>query len=260
MEDPMPTNLSRLLLAGTISLGAVTPAVAQEECPTSGMTVRAVTVHPGPPRFFTGRGWLIEPSIDTLASETALQICETRSIGVIPSTRVWLRIHYGGTGEGWIPADAVEQSTERIALASLVPSIALMLPQQQESTTTELVQATEGVPGTTWPMAWMLLAVVLGMIAKAVFDRLECDDFDVRACLRQTVRSLVVAPMVFLGIGEVGNFALTSTGMMLYLGWAFQNGFFWQTVLARQTAAAAAGTLTNPAAAREPYVRGAPAT
>jgi hypothetical protein len=182
-----------------------------------------------------------------------VSICERRRIGVIPATRLWARVRYESANEGWISADAVDEAggSQPIAMAALFATPLRQAPPGQPPDPANLVPVTDGAPNPLWSYAWMLVAVLLGMIAKAVFDRLECDEFDLRDCLRQTVRAFVVAPMVFLGIGEAGNFALAGPSMLLYLAWAFQNGFFWQTVLARQTAEAAAG-MPVPRPARAP--------
>jgi hypothetical protein len=208
---------------------------------------------------------LIEAPMDTLAAGTRVSICERSRIGVIPATRLWVRVRYESASEGWISADAVDESgSEPIATAALFATPVFQAPPLEPLDAAKLVPVTDGAPNPAWSYAWMLVAVLLGMIAKAVFDRLECDEFDMRTCLRQTARAFVVAPIVFLGIGEAGNFPLAGSGMLLYLAWAFQNGFFWQTVLGRPTAEAPSGmpvprpvrTPTATAAAAQPGVRG----
>ena len=87
--------------------------------------------------------------------------------------------------------------------------------------------------------------VITGMIGKVVYDELDSgkapsisSTFNLSKCLK----ALIVAPIVFLTFLNVGDFSFqTEMAVIIFLCLAFQNGFFWQTVLpTRKTATTAA--------------------
>jgi hypothetical protein len=50
--------------------------------------------------------------------------------------------------------------------------------------------------------------------------------------MRRSIKALLVSPMVAIGILQGGNYGFTSTfSFWVSLFIAFQNGFFWQTLL-----------------------------
>jgi len=82
----------------------------------------------------------------------------------------------------------------------------------------------------------MFVAVCVGMAAKGLFDWLEEPGFAAAEYRRKTLRALLVSPIVFLGFTSLGNFDFGSAPLgtlLIYLCMAFQNGFFWQTVLVK---------------------------
>ena len=78
--------------------------------------------------------------------------------------------------------------------------------------------------------------MLFGMIAKAVVDYLDApgSKHALREHSRNALVAVLVSPIVFLGFLTAGQFsASTQTFIVLWL-LAFQNGFFWQTVLKRE--------------------------
>ncbi len=79
----------------------------------------------------------------------------------------------------------------------------------------------------------LFIAMVLGMLAKAIFDALDEHRPSWREHLKQGAMAIVVSPMVFLGFITAGQFSGNSQTFLVLALFAFQNGFFWQTVLTR---------------------------
>lgn len=80
-------------------------------------------------------------------------------------------------------------------------------------------------------MSFVLL--VLGMVAKTLVDVIELPEpVPLRVHFRRSLLPLLVSPMVFLGFMQSAQLAVeTVSGFVLLLLLAFQNGFFWQTII-----------------------------
>lgn len=189
-------------------------------------TSAQVRVYNAPPTFSTGHGWALGRFVATLASGTTVTACEQRSVGLFGASKLWLRIRFELNGvrtEGWISGKGT--------LAAALGGWRILPAAVVQDTTSASVP---DVPS-AWPLyVAMFISVLLGMFAKGVFDRWQHGErFDMRSYLRKTAPSLVVSPIVFLGFNQVGDFQLGAHGLLVYLCMAFQNGFFWQTVLVR---------------------------
>lgn len=79
----------------------------------------------------------------------------------------------------------------------------------------------------------LFLAMLLGMLAKALFDLLDDTKPSWREHLRHGAMAIVISPVVFLGFITAGQFNSSSQTFLVLALFAFQNGFFWQTVLKR---------------------------
>lgn len=79
----------------------------------------------------------------------------------------------------------------------------------------------------------LFLAMLLGMLAKALFDLLDDTKPSWREHLRHGAMAIVISPIVFLGFITAGQFNSSSQTFLVLALFAFQNGFFWQTVLKR---------------------------
>jgi hypothetical protein len=95
----------------------------------------------------------------------------------------------------------------------------------------------------------LFLAMLLGMTAKGLVDYLDAsgDTSTLWEHSRNAFVAVLVSPIVFLGFLTAGQFS-TSTQTFLVLSLlAFQNGFFWQSVLKREGRRRSSGD--KPAAA-----------
>lgn len=79
----------------------------------------------------------------------------------------------------------------------------------------------------------LFLAMLLGMLAKALFDLLDDAQPAWREHLRHGAMAIVISPIVFLGFITAGQFNSSSQTFLVLALFAFQNDFFWQTVLKR---------------------------
>jgi hypothetical protein len=81
--------------------------------------------------------------------------------------------------------------------------------------------------------AWCFAAMILGMVAKALVDVFESTERVQPAKLvRRAGTPLFVSPVVFLGFMQSAGLDVKgTTGFLVLLCLAFQNGFFWQTVM-----------------------------
>jgi hypothetical protein len=203
-----------------------------------------VSVHSALPQFSTASGWELGPVIATLSRGTPVQVCETRSVGFPGDKKVWLLIRFeqaGRSSEGWIYGERTLASAGRVRGAILasffLPAVAYA-EDTAEDTGTEA-----GLPGTSslWLFyGWAFLAICLGMAAKSAFDWLQQGGNLVpHDYLVRTLPPLLVSPMVFLSLSQLGNiqFGPDGHGFLVSLCTAFQSGFFWQTVLVRSTPA-----------------------
>jgi hypothetical protein len=91
------------------------------------------------------------------------------------------------------------------------------------------------------PGAWQLalfyfllfVLVFLGIAAKGVFDNFKPGK-SLWDCLKGSVPAFFVSPILVLGLAKVADVGLeSSTSGIITLLTAFQNGFFWRTVLVK---------------------------
>ena len=190
------------------------------------------SVHADVPKFSTAQGWVSGQVMARLPKGTPILICEERRVGFIGGQKLWLRIQFGQGQEGWTFGEGTV--TSALGGQGLLPrAVSFLWPQEAYA------QETPGVPPDTNPVAWQFYVLVfggvcLGMAAKALFDLLEHGRLSLRLYGRKTLSSLLVAPMVLQGILQYGDLGIQgSTGLFAFLGMAFQNGFFWQTVLVK---------------------------
>jgi hypothetical protein len=78
--------------------------------------------------------------------------------------------------------------------------------------------------------------MLLGMAAKVFVDMLDTwNKALLWAHLRNMVIAILVSPIVFLGLLSAGQFTGPTQQFVVLALLAFQNGFFWQTVLKRDS-------------------------
>jgi hypothetical protein len=223
-----------LLGAGVLVARPGGVSASPQDCGPTITTRVAVEVYADPPRYSTRDGWTLGERHGQLAAGTSVQLCERRAIGFVFSRRTWFRIRYQvaeSWHEGWIFGEGT--TTAAAAAASRGGLLAFL------AATPAHAQPELGLPSPTpsdlSPMALMFIAVLLGMVGKGAYDYLlDGAPKNVRAYAAKTLAAVIVSPIVFLGINSLGDFQIESQrGLWLYLFLAFQNGFFWQTVIAK---------------------------
>lgn len=224
--SPAGLVLAVLLLVFSVLL----PLPAAAQC-SGGRTTGPTVVYDRPPSFSTGAGWQYGSEIARLPSNSAISVCETASVGLFVDKKKWLRIDLGGGRSGWIfagtttLADARAPSWLRFDLSPIPSAVAAD------------GNAGAGLPGFSDRKMILiaLLCVLLGMFGKLVFDEAEANAaFSWQQCLqpRKFIKAFVAAPIALVAFLNLGNFAFTSE-VAVVVSWcmAFQNGFFWQTLL-----------------------------
>lgn len=216
-------------------------SVAASQCDVK-QTRAAVPVYATPPEFSTASGWVLGPrreALPTLLAGATVRVCESRSIGFLGWSRVWLRIRIelpsGESTEGWIYGDGAGIATRRTGASTYAALFGPAVAYAQ-ATEASLTAPDSGLPDGGIPLfrLWAFIGICFGMAAKGAFDRLQIgSDFVVHDYLLQTIPALLVSPIVFLGLTSLGEVHLAATPSIVTFCVAFQSGFFWQTVLAR---------------------------
>jgi len=237
-------------------------SIAQGKCEKRGKIEQAADVYQQVPRYVTGSGWLGERAT-RLNKDTQVYICGEQTAAFGLSTKTWVQIAYWSADKwayGWVLNDGVSYLTgslhERepkrgfsmVALAFAVDKMAnapgktewtlgppptLPAPISEDSSAgNEPGQARLSDLGQLyWPL---FVAMVLGMVAKAMVDLLDSSDTGMmRLHAKNAVVSILVSPIVFLGFLTAGQFSTSTQTFLVLCLLAFQNGFFWQTVLKR---------------------------
>ena len=206
--------------------------VAEADCGPQKKLSVPVSVYSGVPNFSTGKGWSLAPKLATLPAGSSVALCEERSVGIFLSKKTWLKIkftHQGDDRFGWIPKEALQASQGPAPHDVGIIGSAYAADGDADTDTTAL-----GLPNSVQLYVFMFAAVILGMGAKGVFDCLGNRRVALRQYFTRTIRSFLVSPIVFLGMASGGDFVIATTGsLMIFLCMAFQNGFFWQTVLVK---------------------------
>jgi hypothetical protein len=234
------------------------------------------------PRFVTGSGWQGE-RLTRLSKNTQVYICGEQSAAFGFSTKTWVQIAYVSGANawqyGWVLKDNTAslnsslRETDAIARYSLIavalaadspaggkekPAWALGPPppvpalQSEEKSASLAREPSSASLSDLGELYWPLfIAMLFGMLAKAGVDWLDSSDkVLVKQHVRNAVVSILVSPIVFLGFLSAGQFSTSTQTFVVLCLLAFQNGFFWQTVLKRNVrdtqANAAANTAGTP--------------
>jgi hypothetical protein len=197
-------------------------------------TVRLATdVYDRPPIFSTGGGWKLGEVVGHLAVGQQVLICEETQVSFFGlQTKTWFKVQIRENFTAWIFKDNLTIGAQR--LDPTAPTFALVGVVHAASNDSS---RDSGVPDLGFVTFYAIVfgMMLVGMVAKAVFDELEETDFSVQRMARRSVRAVLVSPLVALGVMQGGNYAFPS-GLSYWVALfvAFQNGFFWQTVLNRR--------------------------
>ncbi|MGD0625358.1 MAG: hypothetical protein ABSB32_11635 [Thermodesulfobacteriota bacterium] len=249
------------LAAITAGLLIFSPFSLAQQCNRRGVVSSGADVYENPPRYLTGVGWQGSQK-GYLSSGTQVYICGEQSVQFGFSEKIWSQIAYlvGNRWDyGWILKDKVrdllamdgrpgKSVATLIAVAYAVASPPSNTPPPQwklpqnppDSPSRSEKQATYSGRSVA-PSPWadlinlygpFFIAILLGMIVKVLVDYLEAWDKAVLyAHLRNGVIAILVSPIVFLGFLNGGQFPTEQKTFIALCLMAFQNGFFWQTVL-----------------------------
>lgn len=258
---------SRQCLMAVIAIALLLPSLstAQPTCNRRGRITQDTDVYRQVPSFVTGRGWRGE-IVATLRGNTQVYVCGERSASFGFSTKTWVQIAFEGAGRnwqyGWVLKEHMTMASSGrreidigatsfpIAVAfagetptgpagkdawTLGPPPALPPMQSEDKSVASVKESGSASLSDLGELYWPLfVAMLLGMLAKAGVDCLDATD---TAVIWQNVRNaavaLLVSPIVFLGFLSAGQFSASTQTFIVLCLLAFQNGFFWQTVLKR---------------------------
>lgn len=233
--------ISRLILLLVVLAALSSQAEAQNsKCTQIAHTVSSTAVYDKSPTFYSGSGWKLGKVITTLAPNTEVRICEKVRAGLFVGKKEWLGIEFNDGQRGWVFAGQVKIAAAR----GERPALALMPVAHGAAQETGL--PADGVPDLgRWSLIATALAfVLLGMVGKVVYDEVDkSPKVSFRTCFRlgKCIKAMIAAPLSFGAFLQVGDFSFPSeTAVVIFLCMAFQNGFFWQTLLPAGTVAAKA--------------------
>jgi hypothetical protein len=248
------------LAAITAGLLIFSPFSLAQQCNRRGVINSDADVYENPPRYVTGVGWQGSQKGD-LSSGTQVYICGEQSVQFGFFQKIWVQIAYlvGNTwNHGWILKDKVDllamdghpgkSVATLIAVAYAVASPSSNTPPPQwklpqkppdppSRSEKDATYSGRSVAPTPWADLINLygpffIAILLGMIVKVLVDYIDAWDKAVLYVhLRNGVIAILVSPIVFLGFLNGGQFPTEQKPFMVLCLMAFQNGFFWQTVL-----------------------------
>lgn len=212
----------------------------------------------------------------TLRGNTQVYVCGERSVAFGFSTKAWVQIAFEGSNRtwqyGWVLKEYITLASSgrreseigaatsfliAVALAggptasqeknawTLGPPPALPPLQSEDKSVPSVKESGSASLSDLGELYWPLfVAMLLGMLAKAGVDCLDAADSSVMwQHMRNTFVAFLVSPIVFLGFLSAGQFSTSTQTFVVLCLLAFQNGFFWQTVLKRNVR----GTESNAA-------------
>jgi hypothetical protein len=257
----MPTSRLLVLTILFIILAAAATAGAQD-CKVKASTTAETPVFERPAtQFNTAKGWVYGTPVAVLAPNVTVFLCAEQTVWFGVISQGWSEIAYwtGGRWEhGWVVSQNLRRATADQRSTSLACAVlqAFSLP----SAHAQLPVITESPPSDAPPAppaprrvspdtliktedsalarfyGWLFVFMILGMLGKITFDMLtEPGKLDWKARARAGILPLIVSPIVFLGIMNAADStaAATLSSFIALCCSAFQNGFFWHTILDR---------------------------
>jgi hypothetical protein len=224
--------LIKVLLVLLVFFGGFSLAHAQ--CTKSAVTKAPTIVYDRAPVFSSGSGWQMGNEITKLPANTRIKVCEEVTVGLFINKKKWFRIEFDNGRSGWVFSGQLNTSAAPVSNSGYFGAI--FISAAHADPVAENDSAT-GIPGFN---NWLLLGVafffvITGMVGKVVFDELDSGkspSFRSTVNIKKCLKALIVAPIVFVTFLNVGDFSFqTEMAVIIFLCLAFQNGFFWQTVL-----------------------------
>lgn len=256
-----------ILLFVALIVTALDPSLLfAQSCQRKAEISSGADVFTSPPRFVTGLGWQGNHQA-FLMRGTQVYICGEQRIEFGLSTKVWAKIAYrnsSGFQFGWVLRENVtdwhawrhdDGSETYFGLIAVAYAGDLPLQEREQSEwklgkpptetshsgDSEAVSSGGNRASTTLDdlftlYAPLFIAMLFGMIAKATVDWLDASDNSVlQQHVRNAFTAFLVSPIVFLGFLNAGQFSTTRQTFIILCLLAFQNGFFWQTVLKKDS-------------------------
>jgi hypothetical protein len=205
---------------------------AYSQCTQMARTTMATPVYDRAPIFSSRSGWQLGDVIKTLAPRTSVRVCEEVTVGFFFDKRKWYRIQFDTGRSGWVFSGLLNISEAPFNDSDY--SQLFVIPRAQAATTNSSGQ---GIPGFgIWVMLFgAFIFVIFGMIGKVTYDQLDKgQSLSLKTVLnlRKCMKALIVAPIVFGFFLRTGKFYFENEmAVLIFFAMAFQNGFFWQTVL-----------------------------
>jgi hypothetical protein len=161
-----------------------------------------------------------------------VRVCEEVTVGLFFDKKRWYRIEFDTGRSGWVFSEQLDISAAPFNDSKFARLI--VIPEAQAASSNGSDQGTPGF--NMWMMLFgAFVFVVLGMIGKVAYDEVDKGQslswqsvFNLTKC----IKALIAAPMAFAAFLVVGNFAFKNeVAVVIFFCMAFQNGFFWQTVI-----------------------------
>lgn len=211
-------------------------------------------------QFNTSKGWVYGKPLAILAPNVTVFVCDEQTVRFGVISQGWSEIAYWAKGKwqhGWVVTQNLQRAAadlESMFLARIkqflsIPSVHAQSPVIGENPPANAgppppAPAAETTKSATETVAsdlyrfyvWLFGFMILGMMGKIMFDMLiETGKIEWKARARAGILPLIVSPIVFLGIMNAAdsNAAATVSSFIALCCSAFQNGFFWHTILDR---------------------------
>jgi hypothetical protein len=224
-------KLVAIVFCAAVVLLATTTGYSQRpgECSRTAHATQAMELVDRAPAYSTRSGWTYGTSIATIPQGARMQICEERTVGFFGAKQRWLRIRWDGK-EGWSLGEHVKEGQLQLfrrLRAFLIPNAYA----QAAPPTTGLHLSDPLVTGS-------FISILLGMLAKNIFDLfIKVEAVLSKKIVLRVFLPLVVSPIAFLSFIKSADFTIQDElGMLVVFLFAFQNGFFWQDILAKPPA------------------------
>ena len=223
-------KLVAIVFCASFVLLATTTGYSQRpgECSRTAQATRAMELVDRPPTYSTRSGWTYGTSIATIPQGARIQVCEDRTVGFFGSKQKWLRIRWDGK-EGWSLGEHVKEG--HLHLFRRLQAILIPSAYAETVPTSGLHLSDPLVTGS-------FVSILLGMLAKNIFDLfIKVEAVLSLKILLRIFLPLVVSPIAFLAFIKTADFTIQDeVGMLVLFLFAFQNGFFWQDILAKPPA------------------------
>lgn len=257
------SRLALRVIGLAVVLVLLSPPTFGQKCGKRTALAADTDVFEKPPSYVTGAGWRGNIQ-EHLSAGTAVFVCREVSLDFGFSSMPWVQIAYRSGQQwpkyGWVIKQAVRASSGMApnygVVGVLITTANAATTPSEEPANDQLADAAPEVPplvpgaaggaiagsmsaGTSDLFSLYLplfVAMVLGMGAKVLVDLLDSWDKGLAwAHLRNGVVAILVSPIVFLGMLSAGQFSVGAQTFIVLALLAFQNGFFWQTVLKRES-------------------------